>query len=115
MKSLIVQPDDDLDTLTEQTQDVHHLRRRRVLVKNVLPETKLESLTFKHFFPKLLRTFKHFDFNLNKDFFKLQINLNLDENLKKFFDETRSLSLKLSILFPKEKTKHIIAKEGSAL
>jgi hypothetical protein len=36
-------------------QVVYELRRGRNLVKNIIPETKYETLTFKHFFPKLLR------------------------------------------------------------
>ena len=53
LKSLIVlpAPDDDIVTLTEQTQDAYNLRRGRVLIKKVSPETKYETLTFKHFFP----------------------------------------------------------------
>jgi hypothetical protein len=59
------------------SQGVYELRRGRTLVKNIIPETKYETLTFKHFFPKLLNTFKNFDFSLRKDSFKTQVNLNL--------------------------------------
>jgi hypothetical protein len=64
LKSYINQPalEDEPEILAGQTQDVFNLRRGRTLVKNVIPETKYETLTFKHFFPKLLNTFKHFDF-----------------------------------------------------
>ena len=56
----------DLLVLTENvtelnkspTQCVYELRRGRTLVKNIIPETKNETLTFKYFFPKLLRTLK---------------------------------------------------------
>jgi len=54
--------EDDSEMLAVQTQDVFNLRRGRTLVKNVKPETKYETITFKHFLPKLLNTFKHFDF-----------------------------------------------------
>jgi hypothetical protein len=36
------------------SQGVYELRRRRTLVKNIIPETKYETLTFKHFFPKFV-------------------------------------------------------------
>ena len=39
---------------TDTLQDAYHLRRGRVLIKEVSPETKYETLTFKHFFLKLL-------------------------------------------------------------
>jgi thiamine kinase-like enzyme len=71
--------EDKLENLTIQTQDVYNLRRGRILVKEIIPETKYETLTFKHFFPKLLNTFKHFDFFVKKDSFKTQINLNLNQ------------------------------------
>ena len=107
LKSLIVlpAPDDEIVTLTEQTQDAYNLRRGRVLIKKVSSETKYETLTFKHFFPKLLKVFKHFDFYLNKDSFKLQINLNLDENLKKFFDKFPKFDIKYTAFFRKKKKK----------
>jgi hypothetical protein len=41
--------------------------RGRNLVKNVIPETKYETLTFEYFFPIVLCTFKSFDFSLIKD------------------------------------------------
>jgi hypothetical protein len=59
------------------TQGVYELRSGRTLVKNIIPETKYETLTFKYFFPKLLSTFKSFDFSLRKDSFKTQLNLDL--------------------------------------
>ena len=42
----------ELDKLP--TQGVYELRGGRTLVKNIIPETKYEILTFKHFFPKFL-------------------------------------------------------------
>jgi hypothetical protein len=36
------------------TQGVYELRRGRTLVKNIISETKYETLTFKYFFPRLL-------------------------------------------------------------
>jgi hypothetical protein len=44
-------PEDDLEKQVEQTLNVYNLRRGRILVKNIIPETKYETLTFKHFFP----------------------------------------------------------------
>ena len=46
---------------------------------SVIPETKYETLTFKQFFPKLIKTFKIFDFSLRRDPVRLQVNLNLNE------------------------------------
>ena len=54
--------------------------RGRTVEKIVIPETKYETLTFKHFFPKFIKTFRIFDFSLRRDPFKLQVNLNLNEN-----------------------------------
>ncbi len=68
-------PKDDLENQTDKTQDVYSLRRGRRLVKNKIPETKYDTLTFKHFFPQLLRLCKHLDFAVIKNSFSLQINL----------------------------------------
>ena len=38
-------PKDDLDKELEQTVNVYNLRRGRTLVKNIIPETKYETLT----------------------------------------------------------------------
>ena len=54
--------DDDLVNQTDQTQEVYSLRRGRTIIKNKIPETKYDTLTFKHFFPKLLKSCKHLDF-----------------------------------------------------
>ena len=104
LKSYINQPalEDEPEILAGQTQDVFNLRRGRTLVKNVIPETKYETLTFKHFFPKLLNTFKHFDFFVRKDSFKTQVNLNLNENLKNFLDKFSKFDIKYAA-FLKEK------------
>jgi hypothetical protein len=40
------------------SQGVYELRRGRTLVKNIIPDTKYETLDFKHFFPKLLNIIK---------------------------------------------------------
>jgi hypothetical protein len=50
----------------------YELRGRRV-EKSVIPETKYETLTFKHFFSKLIKTFKIFDLNENPKTFLTQI------------------------------------------
>jgi hypothetical protein len=54
-------------------QEAYSLRGRTI-IKSIIPETKFETLTFKHFFPRLLKTFKHFDFALRKDVFKTPMN-----------------------------------------
>ena len=77
-------PDDDLVNQTDQTQEVYSLRRGRTMIKNKIPETKYDTLTFKHFFPKLLKSCKHLDFAVSKDSFSTQINLNLNDNLNIF-------------------------------
>jgi hypothetical protein len=51
----------------KSSQGVYELRGGgRTLVKSIIPETKYETLTFKHFFPKLSRTFRSLDFSLRK-------------------------------------------------
>jgi hypothetical protein len=60
------------------------------LVRNIIPETKYETLTFKHFFPKLLSFFKHLDFSVRKDSFRLQINLK-NQNVKEFEEVSKNL------------------------
>jgi len=107
LKSYINQPalEDEPEILAGQTQDVFNLRRGRTLVKNVIPETKYETLTFKHFFPKLLNTFKHFYFFFRIDSFKTQVNLNLNENLKIFLDKFPKFDIKYTAFFRKKKKK----------
>jgi hypothetical protein len=93
-------PEDDLEKQVEQTVNVYNLRRGRTLVKNIIPETKYETLTFKHFFPRLLSFYKHLDFSVRKYSFRLQINLNLNENLKIFmikFPKFKNLYRKIGI------------------
>ena len=85
------------------SQGVYELRRGRTLVKNIIPETKYETLTFKHFFPKLLNTFKNFDFSLRKDSFKTQVNLNLKDCLKTFLEKFPKFDIKYSAFFRKKK------------
>ena len=71
------------------------------VVKNIIPETK--TLTFKHFFPKLLSFYKHLDFSVRKDYFRLQINLNLNENLKIFMDKFPKFDIKYTAFYRKKK------------
>ncbi len=85
------------------SQGVYELRRGRTLVKSIIPETEYETLTFKHFFPKLLRTFKSLDFSLKKDSFRTQINLELKENLKTFLEKLPKFDIKYSAFFRKKK------------
>ena len=85
------------------SQGVYELRRGRTLVKSIIPETKYETLTFKHFFPKLLRTFKSLDFSLRRDSFRTQINLELKDNLKTFLEKFPKFDIKYSAFFRKKK------------
>ena len=82
----------------------YELRGRRV-EKSVVPETKYETLTFKHFFPKLIKTFKVFDFSLKRDPFRLQVNLNLNENLKTFLTSFPKFDIKFSAFHRKKMKK----------
>ena len=82
----------------------YELRGRRV-EKSVVPETKYETLTFKHFFPKLIKTFKVFDFSLRRDPFRLQVNLNLNENLKTFLTSFPKFDIKFSAFHRKKMKK----------
>jgi hypothetical protein len=98
-------PEDDLEKQVEQTVNVYNLRRGRTLVKNIIPETKYETLTFKHFFPRLLSFYKHLDFSVRKDSFRLQINLNFNENLKIFLDKFPKFDIKYTAFYRKKKKK----------
>ena len=95
--------EDDLDKELEQTVNVYNLRRGRTLVKNIIPET----LTFKHFFPKLLSVYKHLDFSTRKDSFMLQINLNLNENIKTFLEKFPKFDIKCTAFYQKKKFKKL--------
>ena len=90
----------------------YELRGRRV-EKSVIPETKFETLTFKHFFPKLLKTFKIFDFSLRRESFRLQVNLNLNENLKIFLTHFPKFDIKYSTFYRKKMKKKIKIKQGT--
>jgi len=79
--------------------------RGRSVKKSVIPETKFETLTFKHFFPKLLKTFKIFDFSLRRESFRLQVNLNLNENLKIFLTHFPKFDIKYSTFYRKKMKK----------
>ncbi len=90
----------------------YELRGRRVeksVVKQKylrkVPETKYETLAFKHFFSKLIKTFKVFDFSLRRDPFKLQVNLNLNENLKTFLTSFPKFDIKFSAFHRKKMKK----------
>jgi hypothetical protein len=72
------------------SQGVYELRRGRTLVKSIIPETKYETLTVKHFSPKF-KTFKSLDFSIRKDSFRTQINLELKENPKTFLKNSQNL------------------------
>ena len=80
-----------------------HSLRGRTIIKSSIPETKFETLTFKHFFPRLLKTFKHFDFTLRKDSFKTQVNLYLRENIKLFLNKFPKFDTKYSAYYHKKK------------
>jgi hypothetical protein len=115
----IINLPDQTENVTElnksPTQGVYELRRGRTLVKNIIPQTKYETLTFKYFFPKkvfkylsffkspLLSTFKSFDFSLRKDSFKTQVNLDLKESLKTFLEKFPKFDIKYSAFFRKKK------------
>ncbi len=76
-----------------------------MLEKSVIPETKYETLTFKHFFPKLIKTFRIFDFSLKRDPFRLQVNLNLNEYLKIFLTSFPIFDIKFSAVHKKKMKK----------
>jgi hypothetical protein len=76
-------------------QEAYSLRGRTI-IKSIIPETKFETLTLKHFFPRLLKTFKHFDFTLRKDLF-------LRENIKIFLNKFPKFDIKYSAYYRKKK------------
>ena len=92
-----------ISTQIEPTNEVYNLRRGRTVVKNKIPESKYERLTFKYFFPFLLKTFKNFDFNLRNDAFRIQVNINLKEVLKVFLEKFPKFDIKYSAFFRKKK------------
>ena len=94
-------------------QEAYSLRGRTI-IKSIIPETKFETLTFKHFFPRLLKTFKHFDFTLRKDSFKTQVNLFLRENIKIFSNKFPKFDIKYSAYYRKKKKNLSKAKRARA-
>jgi hypothetical protein len=94
-------------------QEAYSLRGRTI-IKSIIPETKFETLTFKHFFPRLLKTFNHFDFTLRKDSFKTQVNLFLRENIKIFSNKFPKFDIKYSAYYRKKKKNLSKAKRARA-
>jgi hypothetical protein len=94
---LVVQDDKSTNELTQATYEL----RGGTIIKNKNSETKYETLTFKHFSPRLFKLFKHFDFSLRKDAFRFQININLEESLKKFLFNFPKFDIKYSSFFKK--------------
>ncbi len=88
--------------------------RGRTIIKSIIPETKFETLTFKHFFPRLLKTFKHFDFTLRKDSFKTQVSHFLRENVKIFLNKFPKFNIKFSAYYRKKKKNLSKAKKARA-
>ena len=74
--------------------------------KAVIPKTKFETLTFRHFFPRLLRIFQYFDFALRKESFKIQITTHLKEGLATFLKEFSKFNIKYSAFYRKKKNKN---------
>ena len=104
LRSLVnspVSPDLETEENIDHVLGSYVLRGRRV-EKSVIPETKYETLTFKHFFPKLIKTFRNFDFSLRRDPFRLQVNLNLNENLKTFLTSFPKFDIKFSVFHRKK-------------
>jgi len=79
----IVPSDENTQTDLRKVQPIQgtYSLRGRTIIKSIIPETKFETLTFKHFFPRLLKTFKHFGFTLRKGSFKARVNFFLRENM----------------------------------
>ena len=84
------------------------------MIKNKIPETKYNTLTFKHFFPKLLKSCKHLDFAASKESFSTQINLNLNEYLKIFMEKFLKFDIKYTAFFRKKKKKMRKSKRNKA-
>ena len=70
--------------------------RKGEKIKNIVPDTKFELLTFKNFFQRLLGIFRNFKYTLNKDAFKSQINLELGNNLKTFLENFHKFDVEYS-------------------
>ena len=69
--------------------------------KNDLGKTKVSTLTFGYFFPKLLSALKHLDFSLSKISFQDNLGANLNPDLKIFLNTFTRFDVKYS----KKKTK----------
>jgi hypothetical protein len=82
-----------------------YILRGRTIIKSIIPKTKFENLTFKHFFPRLLKTFKHLDLTLRMDSFKTQVNLFLREKVKIFFKQIPKIWYKVFRLLSQKKEK----------
>ena len=101
--NLQISTNDSAKSFVKHTLEIYELRRGRNVVKNVIPETKYETLTFKQFFPKLLKTFSNFDFSLRKDSFRLQVNTNLNEEIKIFLETFPKFDIKYTAYHRKKK------------
>ena len=77
--------------------------RKGIKIKSSIPETKFDSLTFKHFFPRLLCTFKNLDFTLRKDAFKVQINLTRKEGITALLKKFPKFDIIYSAFYRKKK------------
>ena len=71
--------------------------------KNLILESKFETLTIKHFFPRLFNTFDHLDLTQRRDSLRLQVNLNLIENPNTFLIKFPKFEVKYSFQFHKQK------------
>ena len=72
---------DSEETLKEVAPEVYKFRKGDKN-KNIIPITKFETFTFKHFSPRILKIFRLINLKLRKNTFKDQILTNINENLK---------------------------------
>ena len=83
------------ETVQAPVQAFYELRKGEK-IKNIVPDTKFEWLTFKSFFQRLLGIFRNYKYTLNKDAFKSQINLEIGKNLKIFLKNFHEFDVKYS-------------------
>ena len=74
------------ESLKSSVQDFYELRNGDK-IKNIVPETKFELLTFEIFFHRLLKTLSNFQYILNRNAFKSQIYKELSKNINNFWEK----------------------------
>ena len=81
LKGKLVEDVTENDESLKSSVQAFYEFRKGDKIKNIVPETKFELLTFESFFPRILKTFSNFQYILNKNAFKSQIYMEFSKNL----------------------------------